>query len=61
MAKTVSEPRPRLKPTAPRMEVVRYTFDQHKDIFTLVRLVVCLSARLIVWHTAAITQSMALS
>lgn len=38
MSKTMQEPRPRLKPTAPRMEVVRYTFDQHKDIFTLVRL-----------------------
>lgn len=37
MSKTMQEPRPRLKPTAPRMEVVRYTFDQHKDIFTLVR------------------------
>lgn len=36
MSKTMQEPRPRLKPTAPRMEVVRYTFDQHKDIFTLV-------------------------
>jgi hypothetical protein len=36
MGKTIQNPQPRLKPTAPRMEVVRYTFDQHKDIFTLV-------------------------
>ncbi|EWM27214.1 polyribonucleotide nucleotidyltransferase 1 [Nannochloropsis gaditana] len=35
MGKTITEPRARLKDSAPGMEVVKYSFDQHKDIFTL--------------------------
>ena len=35
MGKTITEPRVTLKASAPGMEVVKYSFEQHKDIFTL--------------------------
>ena len=35
MGKTITGPRATLKASAPGMEVVKYSFEQHKDIFTL--------------------------
>ncbi len=35
MDKSMKSPRPILKVSAPGMEVVKYSFEQHKDIFTL--------------------------